>query len=51
MAAAPDSVSIKERSSIKERLGQDRPLLCSWLLMPGHFQAGRFADAGRDIGC
>jgi len=36
--------------SIKQRLGQTRPLLCSWLMMPGEFQAGVYASSGSNGG-
>jgi 4-hydroxy-2-oxoheptanedioate aldolase len=32
--------------SIQKRLGDSRPLLCSWLMMPGRFQAGAYAGNG-----
>lgn len=32
--------------SINKRLGSSKPLLCSWLMMPGRFQAGLIAKAG-----
>jgi len=39
-------------SSIRQRLNQaveqKKPLLCSWLMMPGGFQAGAFAGGGLD---
>jgi len=44
MAIAVSSVSIKQR------LGQTRPLLCSWLMMPGEFQAGVYAGSGLNSG-
>lgn len=44
MAERPETVSVQER------LGEPRPLLCSWLMMPGGFQAGAFAGAGMAAG-
>jgi len=36
--------------SINKRLEQDKPLLCSWLMMPGAFQAGVYAGSGIESG-
>jgi len=44
MAVSPASLSIKQR------LGQPDPLLCSWLMMPGSFQAGIYASSGLSNG-
>ena len=37
-----------QEKSINRRLDEVRPLLCSWLMMPGGFQAGVYAGAGLD---
>lgn len=39
---------MSQNISIIDALGGDKPLLCSWMMMPGGFQAGAFAAGGLD---